>query len=95
MNIKGNKTERHRDNPIEELIHDKFLELHGSWKNMERIALPSNGYGHPVGMLNEREVKIILSTIQWLGSPVGQGFLEDCGFTYEDITNKTNSNEQP
>lgn len=27
--------------------------------------------------LTERERKIVLSTIQWLGTPVGQGFLEE------------------
>ena len=30
----------------------------------------------PSQYLTEREMKIVLSTIQWLGTPVGQGFIE-------------------
>ena len=34
----------------------------------------------PDDYLSDREKNIVLSTIQWLGSPVGQGFLRDCDF---------------
>jgi len=37
----------------------------------EIINSPNNG-----GYLDEHEEKIVLSVIQWLGTPVGQGFLE-------------------
>jgi hypothetical protein len=37
----------------------------------------------PADHLTDREKQIVLSTIQWLGSPVGQGFLNDCGFDKE------------
>jgi hypothetical protein len=47
---------------------------------MERISLQIDNKGNPLEYLSEREKKIMISTIQWLGSPVGQGFLKECGF---------------
>jgi hypothetical protein len=29
---------------------------------------------------NERDATVAATVIQWLGSPVGQNFLEECGF---------------
>ncbi len=34
----------------------------------------------PKDYLTEKEKRIVLSTIQWLGSPIGRSFLERCGF---------------
>lgn len=31
----------------------------------------------PNDYLTDREMKIVLSTIQWLGTPVGQGFIKE------------------
>jgi hypothetical protein len=36
----------------------------------------------PKDFLSEREKMIAVSTIQWLGTPVGKSFLEQCGFKY-------------
>ena len=33
---------------------------------------------HPNEYLTDREEKIVLAVIQWLGTPVGQGFLNSC-----------------
>lgn len=38
----------------------------------------------PKDYLDTREDNIVISVIQWLGSPVGQGFLESCGFKQEN-----------
>jgi len=83
--MKGLKTHRHNSNPLEKEIHDKFIEefvetKHGNGIAMEQIALPVDGRGDPKEYLTDREKEIMISTIQWLGSPVGQGFLEKCGF---------------
>lgn len=34
----------------------------------------------PNDRLSDREEKIVLGVIQWLGTPVGRGFLNECGF---------------
>ncbi len=36
------------------------------------LSLQSN---YPNDYLTEREEKVVLSVIQWLGTPVGQGFI--------------------
>ncbi len=33
----------------------------------------------PAGFLSERELKIVATTIQWLGTPVGKDFLREAG----------------
>lgn len=79
--MEGFKTERHEQNPKEKEFHDKFLRHHNrdGYADMENIVFGNDG--RPKGSLTDREKQIVVSTIQWLGSPVGQGFLSDCGFT--------------
>jgi len=78
--MEGYKKYRHKSNPVEKELHDKFIEKHGD-KDMSMIVFPPKENGiQPSEFLTEREEKIVISTIQWLGSPVGQGFLEECGF---------------
>ena len=46
---------------------------------------PSRESGsHPSDYLSDREKRIVLSTIQWLGSPVGQGFLDRNNFKLKE-----------
>ena len=80
MKLQGNKTYRHEQNPKEKELHDKYIK-HCSHKNdtMERISLPIDESGNSVAHLSDKEKEIMISTIQWLGSPVGQSFLKDCG----------------
>ena len=62
--MKGNKTYRHTNNPLEKKLHDSFIKEH----------LKPNRY------LTDDEKRVAISTIQWLGSPVGQSFLMENGF---------------
>jgi len=39
----------------------------------------------PLDTLSERELKIVASVIQWLGTPVGTQFLHKAGFDKKDI----------
>jgi hypothetical protein len=77
------KNHRHLLNPKEKEFHDKFLKNHNrqGYEDMDLIVF---GHGpessRPKDYLTDREKKIVLSSIQWLGSPVGQSFLRDCGF---------------
>lgn len=82
--MNGFKTYRHESNPKEKELHDKFIE-HVSYNedDIDRIVFPPSArFGDmvPGDYLNPREKQIVISTIQWLGSPVGQKFLERCGF---------------
>lgn len=43
-------------------------------------GLKENDRMRPAKWLTEHEEKIVLTTIQWLGTPVGRSFLKECGF---------------
>ena len=66
--MKGLKVYRHKSNPKEKEFHDKFIEQHGD-NDMSMIVFPSNGLS-PSEYLSRREESIVITTIQWLGSPV-------------------------
>lgn len=87
--MKSNKEYRFIDNPKEKELHDKFIEMFTS-DSSERNALSSIIFGwendrqdYPKKYLTEDEENICLNMIQWLGSPVGQSFLKECGFSLE------------
>lgn len=58
----------------------KALEIfnteHPSVYNRSQIVFGTEENGEPKEYLTDREERILLSTIQWLGTPVGQSFLE-------------------
>ena len=77
-----NKIYRHRDNPEEKRFFDAALEM-GS-RHWAAVVLPLNDHGTaPSRSLTEDEEQIVINTIQWLGSPVGQTFLRDMGYEKE------------
>ncbi len=78
--MKGFKTHRHEHNTDEKLLHDTFINEHGSDTDMSLIVFGDNGSMNPVNYLTNEEKQIVISTIQWLGSPVGKYFLSQCGF---------------
>jgi len=83
--LKGNKTYRHRQNPQEKEFHDKFIKFCSySSGTFEQVSMPTDDEGRIKEYLTKREKEIMISTIQWLGSPVGQSFLNDCGFKLKD-----------
>jgi len=74
------KMHRHINNPKEKEFYDKFLENNDRDMNLIVFGHGSNSFS-PLDYLSDREKQIVLSTIQWLGSSVGQGFLNNCGFS--------------
>jgi len=81
LNVCGYKVYRHESNPKEKEFHDTFMKDYSRFGDMSMIVFPPNERGsRPNDYLTDREAKIVISTIQWLGSPVGQGFLNRCGF---------------
>lgn len=91
--MKSNKEYRFKDNPIEKEFHYKFKDLFQQ-HDMAKTTLSAIVFGwendrqnYPKEYLTEKEESICLSLIQWLGSPVGQGFLDSCGFVKKEILN--------
>ena len=80
--IKTFKEHRFERNPQEKIFVDEFLKQHSEYNDMDLIV-----FGHapentmPKDYLSQREKNIVISVIQWLGSPVGKGFLCMCGYT--------------
>lgn len=70
--MKTFKEYRFENNPDEKLIVDKFIDLHGN--EMDNIVF---GGFNKNDILSEREKNIVLSTIQWMESPIGKQFLKD------------------
>ena len=84
--MKSYKEHRLKENQKEQEFHDKFKEMF-ELSNTTRNSLSAIIFGwkdasqnYPEKFLTEREEDICLNLIQWLGSPVGQGFLKSCGF---------------
>jgi hypothetical protein len=81
------------ENPQEEKTLNTFYKQfddRGCHNQMDLIIFGNKagrGTTTPRDYLTEREKKIVYSTIQWLGSPVGKHFLRDCGYELK-IENK-------
>lgn len=88
--MKGNKEYRFKDNPKEKEFHDKFKKMFyhtsSARKSLSAIVYgwSDSNQNQPKEWLSEKEEGICVNIIQWLGSPVGQGFLRDCGFINKD-----------
>jgi hypothetical protein len=84
MKINGFKEHRFEHNPKEKELNEKFQTFHNreGYSDMDFIVFGTSPYSStkPAKYLTDREKQIVVSTIQWLGSPVGQGFLLSCGF---------------
>jgi hypothetical protein len=78
--MKGLKTYRHPTNPQEKIFHDKFIELYGEIRESSQIVFMVDGKGIPKNYTTKEQRDLMVTTIQWLGSPVGMEFLKKCGF---------------
>lgn len=90
-NLKGFNTHRHLDNPIEKELHDSFIEefIDNKFAHdmIDKIIYGTNENGYPKNFLSDHEKRIVITAIQWLGSHVGQSFLEDNGFNLDNKGN--------
>lgn len=88
--MKGDKEYRFKDNPEEKLFHDKFIEKFGQdYMGTRALSMVVTGIDerypyYPEKHLSVEEENMCLNLIQWLGSPVGNGFLRDCGYVKEE-----------
>jgi len=85
--IESFKTYRHSNNPKEKELHDKFKDDHIHEPYIDFIIFPPKDdyQNYPIEYLTERDKRVMLSTIQWLGSSVGTSFLRECGFKLEKL----------
>jgi len=81
--MKGNKTYRHESNPLEKKLHDNFIK-YKTVEDLSMISLASDDGMKPNRYLTDEECSIVISTIQWLGSPVGRAFLSENGFQHDN-----------
>ena len=89
MEIETFNKHRLASNPVEAQMYETATK----WKKQNSIVfsqavLGVNSNGCPKDYLTNREERIVFGTLQWLGSPVGQGFLEECGFVFKEIPPK-------
>lgn len=86
--MKGFNSHRHLDNPKEKQLHDnfvsEFIDTKFSHNAIDKIIYGTNENGNANDYLSDHEKRIVLSTIQWLGSHVGQSFLENNGFKLDE-----------
>ena len=73
MNFEGLNTHRLTDNPLELAFAREWHEQNASYDILAWILSKENQKGNP----SERDVQIAATVIQWLGSPVGQRFLQN------------------
>lgn len=73
------KSYRFEKNPKEKEMVDKFIEEIDTIESRVFGKLSNQSF-----KLNSREEKIVYSTIQWLGSSVGQNYLKSSGFKLEE-----------
>jgi len=80
---KSKKEYRFKDNPRERIFYETFMDKHfNDGRLIDFVSYIIHGTSSTLGnppkkMVSEEEMGAFLSCIQWLGSPVGQGFLDD------------------
>ncbi len=70
------------DNGQERVLADKWLEINDGkhTETLARLLAEDPNARNLSSLLSDRDKMVAATVIQWLGSPVGQGFLQDCGF---------------
>lgn len=75
MNHEGKSLHRLSSNPLEKAYHDAWLELNEEPYRGTLAYLLGDG-NKPAWDFTERDAEVAATIIQWLGSPVGQSFVE-------------------
>lgn len=72
MAHEGKNIHRLSREPLERKFHDEWKHMHEYGNTIGYIL----GDNNEQAVLTERDETVAATVIQWLGSPVGQGFLE-------------------
>lgn len=74
--MKSFKEYRFDKNPLERKIVEDFCKQYSDNNNIDLIVFGHHSSGIvPKEYLTDREKQIVLSTIQWIASPVGESFV--------------------
>jgi hypothetical protein len=79
----------HRLNTSDD-YHTTEVKLNEQFNKMDlntvnQAVFGVNQFGEPKDFLSIRELTIVASLIQWLGTPCGKSFLEESGFEYKGV----------
>lgn len=80
--MKPLKEYRFKDNPLEKKFYDRISKVKDI--TLSRLSTGTIDGSTPKKFLNEEELELVKGTIQWLGTPVGIGFLREMGFTRDE-----------
>jgi len=75
----GRSTHRLKNNPLEKRFADEWRKINSDMgRGHGTLAyLLADDPNYPMAEVTQRDATVAATVIQWLGSPVGQGFLED------------------
>lgn len=77
--FRGVSSHRWKSNPLEKLFAEAWQDQHAmNGRHLDHLLTPASEgpYFQPIES-SERDHEVAATVIQWLGSPVGQGFLEE------------------
>jgi|APSaa5957512622_1039677.scaffolds.fasta_scaffold83478_2 hypothetical protein len=83
-NHTGLRPYRLASNPDEQVFADQWKKVNKNPSNLLDHLLADNPNGQCQAPAELRDKLVAATVVQWLGSPVGQGFLRDCGYTKKD-----------
>lgn len=84
-------------NWLEKEFHDKWLDFNENDEMLRYILDPDSHKNNGCFVVPEHDKQVVLTMMQWLGTPVGQGFLSDVlgvelkAFRGYDENNRVNS----
>ena len=76
--FQGISPHRYKDNPVEHLFALEWQKRNQQARSTLAYLMSTDNRGDVA--LSERDWQVAATVIQWLGSPVGQSFLERVGF---------------
>jgi len=68
------------DNPEEKRFAKKWQKHNDDGNTLAWLLDPERGNSWRPTEPSDRDVEVAATVMQWLGSPVGQGFLRDLGY---------------
>jgi hypothetical protein len=82
---KGRATYRFNDNPEEQRFAEAWQAHNDQGNTLAHLLDPRHGepFGYPPDP-SDRDIEVAATVVQWLGSPVGQGFLRDLGYVRKE-----------
>ncbi len=90
---KGLSRYRLASNPEERRFADAWQTLNDQGHTLDYLLDPHKGERGRPNEAEEPDRVLAATVVQWLGSPVGQGFLRDLGYVWRAGAGKAGSHE--